>query len=97
MVDVNYSDTNSMDRITKMIAGMNMDIEPIILTSSDPTAIEPFRHEHQLAMPYFFSDATVLKAMIRSNPGVMVLENGTVKGKWHYNDIPEAEVVNKLF
>ncbi len=97
MVDVNYADTKSMDRITKMIEGMNKDIEPIMLTSSGPTVIEPFRHEYQLAMPYFFSDATVLKAMIRSNPGVMVLENGTVKGKWHYNDIPESEVVNKLF
>jgi len=97
MVNANTADTQSMDKISKLLQGINPEVESLILTSSDPTVIEPFRHKYQLALPYFFSDGTVLKAMIRSNPGIMVLENGTVKGKWHFNDIPDPDVVNKLF
>jgi hypothetical protein len=33
----------------------------------------------------------VLKTIVRSNPGIVYLEQGTVKGKWHENDIPRLE------
>ena len=50
-----------------------------------------FRHEVNLAVPvYYFADATVLKSMIRSDPGIMLLRKGYVIGQWHYNDIPTA-------
>jgi len=26
--------------------------------------------------------------MIRSNPGLVLLKDAVVKGKWHYNDFP---------
>ncbi len=64
-----------------------------VLTASAPEAFEPFRHEAQLAAPYYFADATVLKTMIRSNPGLMLLENGVVRGKWHYRNTPSADEV----
>lgn len=60
-----------------------------ILTSSGYEAIENLRHEHQLAAPFYYADATVLKTMIRSNPGILLLREGTVLGKWHHNDTPE--------
>ncbi len=97
IVDIKKANLKYIADIVKLIEGLDEDVKPMILTSSDPSVTEPFRHEHQLAVPYFFSDATVLKAMIRSIPGVMILRNGTVKGKWHYNDVPEASEVNQLF
>ena len=57
---------------------------------------EAFRHEHQLAVPYYFVDGTVSKTMIRSNPGLLLLDDGVVKGKWHYNDVPDAATVKRL-
>jgi uncharacterized membrane protein YphA (DoxX/SURF4 family) len=97
VVDVKKANLERMDDISRLIQGLDDDVEAIMLTSSDPSVTEPFRHEYQLAVPYYFSDATVLKAMIRSIPGIMILENGTVKGKWHYNDVPTAEEVNRIF
>lgn len=67
-----------------------------VLTASGHDEYEHFRHEEQLAIPYFFADATVLKTMIRSNPGLILLSNGTVKGKWHHNDIPTVAEINKF-
>ncbi len=96
IVDVKKANLEYMEDISDLISGLEEDIEPMILTSSDPSVIEPFRHEHQLAIPYYFSDATVLKAMIRSVPGIMILKNGTVRGKWHFNDVPDSEEVNGL-
>lgn len=94
--DVDKTNVRNYDEISELIRGLS-EAESIAITASDPTKFEFFRHEVQLAIPYFFADAVVLKAMIRSNPGVMVLENGTVLGKWHYNDIPTAEKVRTLF
>ena len=92
--DAEKARTKNMPRLSEMFDGIDAGTEVMILTSSDPSKFEAFRHEHQLAVPYFFTDATVLKAMIRSNPGIMALKNGTVYGKWHINDVPSSSEVN---
>lgn len=66
------------------------------LTASGPEAFEQFRHKYQLAIPYFFADATILKTMIRSNPGIILLSDGMVMGKWHHIDTPDASDINRL-
>jgi hypothetical protein len=52
---------------------------------------------YNIDMPYFYADATVLKAMIRSSPGILLLKDGTVLGKWHFNDTPLAVEVRSLY
>jgi len=65
-------------------------VTPMVLTSAESRFFEQFRHEIQLSVPYYLADATLLKTMIRSNPGLILLKDGTVKAQWHYNDIPNA-------
>lgn len=43
---------------------------------------------------YLQSDETTLKTMIRSNPGLIMLYDGTITGKWHYRNLPEKTIVN---
>ena len=72
------------------------EIEVMILTS-DGNNFDAFRHEVQMAAPFYYSDATVLKAMVRSNPGILLLEDGTVKGKWSHRSVPTIDaLVEKL-
>lgn len=85
-----------MIKIVALVNSLEGMVETIALTSSSASNFEQFRHEHQLAAPYFYGDATVLKAMIRSNPGLMLLKDGTVLGKWHVNDVPSLEEVKSL-
>lgn len=46
--------------------------------------------------PFLQADDVLLKTMIRSNPGLMLLREGTVWAKWHFRDIPEMEDVKKV-
>lgn len=95
--DVTKANVESFNEVNKLVAGLkNSAVQPVAFTASDTQTFEDFRHEVQLAIPYYFADATVLKTIIRSNPGIILLDNGVVKGKWHYNDIPAAEDLLKL-
>lgn len=72
-------------------------ITPLIITSSSPAEFDVFRHNANFAVPFYYADATVLKSIIRSNPGFVLLHNGVVKGKYHYHDIPSiGKVEEKL-
>lgn len=64
-----------------------------ILTGASGQAIDQLRHEAQLGVPYYFGDGTVLKTIMRSNVGIWLLKDGTVKGKWHLNDTPDIHEV----
>ncbi len=60
-------------------------------TASSYEQVEQFRHDNQLAFDFTTCDEVTLKTMIRSDPGVVLLQNGTVRGQWHCNDVPTLE------
>ncbi|MGG7663687.1 BT_3928 family protein [Dyadobacter sp. BHUBP1] len=94
LTDIN---TAALPDINKLInAVKSKGVEPIILTSGNSADIENFLSQHQLTAPYYYVDATVLKTISRSNPGLWLLKDGIVKGKWHYNDTPTADEVVSL-
>ena len=41
------------------------------------------------------SDDKFVKTMIRCNPGLMLVKNGEVIRKWHYNNVPDYESAMK--
>lgn len=64
------------------------------VTASGEEAINEFRHEHQLAFPYFQGDEKVIKTMVRSNPGLMLIDQGTVRAKWSKASVPAMDELN---
>ena len=38
-----------------------------------------------------FCDETTLKTIIRANPGILTLQNGTVTGKWSWTDVEDIK------
>jgi hypothetical protein len=92
----NAADKSKMAEITDLVNGLGAEVESIALTASSGDDFRLFLADYQLDIPFFYGDATVLKAMIRSSPGIMVLIDGTVVGKWHLNDTPTADEVRAL-
>jgi len=96
LFNVDKASTKNISAIRELTQKLEGKVECLILTSSSNESIDKFRHENQLAVPYYFSDATVLKTIIRSNPGIALWQNGNALGNWHHNDTPSAEEVMKL-
>ena len=96
MYDVQKVDPASLMAIQTLVGNLPGTVEPMVLTASGEAIYDEFRHEHQLAVPYYFGDATVLKTMIRSNPGLLLLQDGVVRGKWHFRDTPKADEITQL-
>ncbi len=90
-------DAGSLPAIRALVEGLQgSTVSPYILTSTSDDEIKAFRKEFQLDnVPYYKADATVLKTIMRANPGTWLLSNGVVKGKWHYNTTPDAAEVLK--
>lgn len=88
--------SNNIDQIRSLMSGLDGKVRTLILTASTEEQIEQFRHDHQLAVPFAFADATVLKTIIRSNPGITFWKDGVVKGNWHHNNTPTVNEILSL-
>lgn len=85
---------DAFPEINKLVSDLEgSNVKAWVLTSSNKQDFDVFRHEQNLAAPFYFTDATVLKTMMRSNPGIMLLKDGVVVGKWSRNDVPTAEEI----
>lgn len=63
-------------------------------TGSDKT--KALMAEHRMEYDMSFRDQTMLKTVVRSNPGFVLLKNGVVLGKWHHNDMPTVQEIQAL-
>ncbi len=72
------------------------DVNVTMLTSSTNDVIDRYREVYAIDYDVYFADDIELKAMIRSNPGLMLLKNGVVIAKWHNNDFPNVDEVKEL-
>lgn len=57
---------------------------------SDKNGIESWVDRTGAAYPFLRSNEEQLRAMVRSNPGLLLFKDGTLIGKWSNNDLPEV-------
>lgn len=50
------------------------------------------KEKHNLPFDFLFCDGTTLKTMVRANPGLMMLNKGTITGKWNWSDIDQIKL-----
>ncbi len=59
--------------------------------------IESFKSENKVTYEITSADEKILKAVIRSNPGLLLFQNGNILGKWSAKSLPnQNELVSKL-
>lgn len=67
------------------------DYKVVGLSASSREVAEKIQKEFKLAFDFYFTDETTLKTMIRANPGVLVLDRGTITHKVHHNDLDDLK------
>ena len=63
------------------------------LTSSPEEQIELWKDKTGAEYPFCQMDDITLKTMVRSNPGLILIKNGTILNKWSDEDIPDEYVL----
>lgn len=96
--DIPNTNAKSIEKIREITSALEKEfkIKSIGLTSSNDLLTETFRHENNLAFPFYYCDATTLKTMVRANPGVLLVKNGTIEGKWSHRGLPSYDELKKL-
>jgi hypothetical protein len=61
------------------------------LTATVPDKALEFTQANNSTYNFLFCDQIVLKTIVRSNPGLLLIKNGIIVGKWHANDLPSLE------
>jgi hypothetical protein len=90
--------TDYLDEIDEMVKGLKgSSISPIIVAASSVEEIQELISSRNWGIEGYQGDATVIKTIMRSNPGVMLLKDGTVLKKYHYRNTPGPEEVKSLF
>lgn len=67
------------------------DIPFYAATASDNDEIELWRKRTGAEYPLYWSDEALLGRIIRANPGMLLLKNGVIAGKWNVADLPSIE------
>lgn len=64
----------------------------IAMTASSAEIIANAKKQYGLNVDFYFCDATALKTIERANPSIVVIQNGTIIQKVHYNDVNDLSL-----
>jgi len=67
------------------------------LSGSDEGHVMQFIEQTNARYPIHITDEKPLKSMVRSNPGLMLLHNGTIIAKWSHVDVPSIKKLEKKY
>ena len=88
--DSNFGD---IDRLYEY--AQSYDISFYCLTASTTKAIKRWIDLTGAEYPFCITDEAVLKTIIRSNPGLLLLKDGTIINKWSHNNLPNEAKLSR--
>ena len=102
IVTLPHADAAALGRIEKINAIYdcvldNECVHFIGLSGSDESHVMQFIEQANARYPIYFTDEKPLKSMVRSNPGLMLLYNGTIIAKWSHVDVPSIKKLEKKY
>lgn len=91
-------DDSNLDKLTALIADLEgTPVDVIFMAAATQEEIDAFLSRQNWSVIGLQADATVVKTIMRANPGVMILKEGMVMEKYHHNNTPEATDVLDFF
>ena len=89
------NDTN-LDKINELVEyAQNWGYPFYCLTASGFEEISRWIENTGINCEIYATDETTLKTIIRSNPGLLLLQSGTIINKWSHKNIPQGEELKK--
>ena len=84
-----------LDQLYGEIAGIGYSF--VVLTGSLDEEIAEYRKGLNDNLEFYHADDIELKMMVRANPGMILLKDGIVLGKWHWRDAPDFGELKERF
>ncbi len=75
-------------KLQLLVKQLNEAVQPIFVATSSAQDVQDVAEALQL--PLHLAAATLLKTMLRAKLGLLLLSDGVIVGKWHYNDLDHA-------
>ncbi|MBD0778009.1 DoxX family protein [Maribacter sp. ANRC-HE7] len=88
--DLSKSDADAFPKLAETIVkAKDKGYKVIGMSASSPEKSAEWVKKYNLGTSFYFTDETALKTIVRSNPGVLTLEKGTITQKVHHNDLED--------
>lgn len=86
--DLKLADEGAMAQVQRLYnrCVLSRDTRCYVLTASTDEDIEQLRQRTGVTYPFCKMDPITLKTIIRSNPGIVLIQGGTVQAKWAWRD-----------
>jgi len=97
--DLNHTSVDAMGRLNALAVNLlqNFNTRTVLLTSNSVKDAEAFAKANHLVMEIDYADEVPLKTMVRANPGILLMKDGTIINKWHYHSIPNYDNLVKAY
>ena len=91
--DLDKSHAPAFEQLRQLTdSAMALGYSVVGMSASSPQEVAELKDQYGLEFPFYFTDQTTLKTIVRSNPGLLHLEAGTIRQKLHYNDLDELRL-----
>lgn len=88
--DMAKSDLEAFEEVAEVTAKAKQKGYKVIgMSASSNDMANKIIDTYGLDFEFYFTDETTLKTIVRSNPAILVLSEGTIRQKVHYNDFDE--------
>jgi hypothetical protein len=95
--DILHAKQNNPDALNELYQyATTSNINFMMLSGSSEQANQAYLQNAGAKYPVYATDATVLKSMVRSNPGIMLLKDNIILKKWNINDAPSVDELKEL-
>jgi len=95
--EIGDENTSAWPKVKDLTKGWVKDELPVYAMTSSPLEVaEAMANEEGLPFHFYTADNTLLKSMIRSSPGIILLKGGTVVKRWSSKSVPEYKEIKKM-
>ncbi len=91
--DLAKTDIDGFENI-KIVTDRALDngYDVFLMSASSEEDFKQIKDNYKLDFEMLFCDETTLKTIVRSSPGIVTVNKGTIDGKWSYNDFEDVRI-----